>query len=481
MSNRGGNAPNPAGGIPVENASFELPDLGYDAAPLERHTTTTPPGWTAALNDHQGQAVGVLDPADDLYTGTDAPVLPGSAEGAQTCYLNLAAGFSNSLTYSGRRLGRFVEGQAYTLTVALGGRRDSGAPASAMRITLLANGKPAGPGAAASPVADRFFDLSYSFTATAAEAGEAIGIQLSASNHAKAGFQQAHFDNVRLSTARPSARAARSAAADEKDPVKVAARRALEWLHSVNGPLGYITLEGDPGQLRHLKTGEPLPPGDFVIGELWLDHWKAANDGELKFPAFDPAEFRKHAAPLKKLRMCFLRSLDLRADDLAFLAQNPDLTYLTIENLPGGGDPLIPHLARLEKLMLLNVSRFEGTGEMLTGQKLGTLACLPNLTRAYFSGSALEDADVAMLVERCGQLRDIGLGSTKITDAALRTLSRHAMNEIRLDSTGITDAGLAELAKIPSLNSLFLYGVQNVTATGVAAFQRAHPECKVVR
>ena len=171
------------------------------------------------MNDHQGQAVGVLDPAEPLYTGTDAPVLPGSAEGAQTCYLNLAAGFTNSLTYSGRSLGRFVKGQTYTLTVALGGRRDNGMPATEMSITLLANGKPAGPGAVASPVADRFFDLSYSFTATAAQAGQAIGIQIFAKS-AGADFQQAHFDNVRLSTARAPARPARMAVADKNDPVK---------------------------------------------------------------------------------------------------------------------------------------------------------------------------------------------------------------------------------------------------------------------
>ena len=439
--------------IVVENASFELPDLGHDIALIPRHTTETPPGWTAAENNHGGTAVGVHDPCDILYRGTNGPVLPGTADGAQTCYMNLGSGEANTLTYAGFSLGHFVEGQTYTLTVAVGGRRDGGAPASAIGIALLAGGKPAGAGATAPAVADRFFDLRGVFTATAAEGGKPIGIQISARN-ASTGFQQANIDNVRLTTTRPR----NLPVTASRHPEKVAARRALEWLHRVNGPRGYVILQAEDGQLQRVKTGEPLPPGDFEISELWLDHWKAANERDLKFPPIDPADFRKHAATLKKLQMCFLRSLDLGADDLAFLSQNPDLTYLTIENIPGGGDPLIPHLAQLEKLLLLNVSRFEGAGEILTGQKLGTLACLPNLTRAYFTSSALEDADVAMLVERCAQLRDIGLGGTRITDA-----------------------GLTELAKIPSLNSLFLYGAENVTAVGVAAFQQAHPECKIAR
>ena len=101
---------------------------------------------------------------------------------------------------------------------------------------------------------------------------------------------------------------------------------------------------------------------------------------------------------------------------------------------------------------------------------------------AYFMYSSLGDAGVATLVERCPKIQNMGFAKTRITDAALRNLSRRALNELRLDSNpALTDAGLAELAKIPSLNSLFLYGSTNLTDAGVAAFQQAHPECKIAK
>ena len=256
----------------------------------------------------------------------------------------------------------------------------------------------------------------------------------------------------------------------------------MEWLHSVHGLRGYISLQRGTAPQFRVDPGQPLPPGDFEVVELWLDHWKPAEQEDLVLPKIDPADFRKHAATLRGLRLCFLRSLDLSVDDLAFLSQNRDLESLTIENIPGGGDNLIPHLAKLGKLRLLDLNPYEIPGDRLTGRNLGTLACLPKLRRAYFMGSDLDDAAVSMLAERCLNLRDLGLAQTRITDAALRTLSGRALHELRLDNLlDLTDAGLEQLARIPSLDELFIGGVENLTDAGVAAFQRAHPECKIDR
>ena len=61
--------------------------------------------------------------------------------------MNLDYGnFSNTFTYSGFSLGTFVQGSSYTLTVALGGRKDSGLPANLFSIYLLANGLRSVPG-----------------------------------------------------------------------------------------------------------------------------------------------------------------------------------------------------------------------------------------------------------------------------------------------------------------------------------------------
>ena len=182
--------------IPVDNYSFELPDQGHDTSTVQRFASTVA-SWFCVGSGSTGY--GVDDPSNTQYSGTDGPVLPGTADGAQFAFMNLPDGFSNTFTYAGSSLGNFVAGETYTLTVALGGRRGTGLPANSFGISLLASGAPVGTGASAPGVADTFFDVSYSFTATALEDGLPIGIRFDASNTG-GGFRQANFDNVRLAT-----------------------------------------------------------------------------------------------------------------------------------------------------------------------------------------------------------------------------------------------------------------------------------------
>ena len=62
---------------PVENFSFESPDLGHDTAIAEEFTVVAPPGWTAVANSvgNSSTAVGVVDPIPWMYTNTNGPVL----------------------------------------------------------------------------------------------------------------------------------------------------------------------------------------------------------------------------------------------------------------------------------------------------------------------------------------------------------------------------------------------------------------------
>lgn len=183
--------------IAVQNFSFEQPDLGHNTSATERFDTSSIPGWSA--NGSGGTGFGVADPSGNNYTGANGPVLPGTADGAQYAFLNLPSGFGNTLTYAGFSLGHFISGETYSLTVALGGRGDNGAPPNLYGITLLANGLAVGTSATAAGIADTFFDLTYTFTASDAQNGMDIGIALSANNTGTA-FEQANFDNVRLST-----------------------------------------------------------------------------------------------------------------------------------------------------------------------------------------------------------------------------------------------------------------------------------------
>ncbi len=258
------------------------------------------------------------------------------------------------------------------------------------------------------------------------------------------------------------------------DPL--AARQALEWLHRVNGPHGYVTVLSPGGKELHLRVGEALPPGDFVITGLWLDRYRAAAD----LTPVRPAEFRHHAATLRHLKWLMLRQLPLTADDLTFLALNPALTDLRVGSLPAG-DRLLPHIANLKGLRHLEISENKGLGEEFTGHGLDTLACLPTLEVAQFQNTHFEDIGVAHLVKAARKLRILHLDSTRITDAALRDLSHRALDTIGLSNNPtLTDEGLAALAEIPALRELWANS-SPFSKAAMEAFLKARPECRLIR
>ena len=261
----------------------------------------------------------------------------------------------------------------------------------------------------------------------------------------------------------------------EADPA--AARRALEWLHSAQGGWGFLDLRrAGEKPFRH-RSATPLPPGDFAITQMQFSR----SPSQQNLPPISAADFRKHTATLHQLTNCFLFDLDLTADDLAFLTHNPDLDEIHLRSLPVG-DSLIPRIAGLKKLRYLHISHSAGKGDEMTGHNLGLLSSLHLYRIADFMHTSFDDIGVAILAERCPDLRWVWLEGTHITDAALRRLSHRALDDLRIgDNPALTDAGLAELAKIPALKKLNIKGSVNFTDAGVAAFQQAHPECEIVR
>ena len=262
---------------------------------------------------------------------------------------------------------------------------------------------------------------------------------------------------------------------DIADPV--AARRVLEWLHSAHGDWGFLDLRrAGEKPFRH-RPATPLPPGDFTITQMQF----ARSPSQQKAPPISSADFRQHTATLHQLTNCFLFDLDLTADDLAFLTHNPDLEELHIRSLRVG-DRLIPRLAGLKKLRYLHLSHSAGKGDEMTGHNLGLLSSLHLYRIADFMHTSFDDVGAAILAERCPKLLWVWLEGTHITNAALRSLSRRALDDLKIGgNSALTDAGLAELAKIPALKKLNIKGSNNFTDAGVAAFQKAHPECKIER
>jgi hypothetical protein len=224
-------SPSRAQVIPVGNYSFTSPGLpgtagtNYDASQTEEEYSLVPglggqvagpggggatneaiPGWTAATS---GDVAGTDNPVAAMFAGTGGSssdgLLPGTADGYTFALINVGAGESGSLTYSGPSLGNFTIGQTYTLTVAIGQRLDT--PTSSLyTIELLNGGLLADASTATSAVHGTFTDLSLSFT-DLADTGT-IGIELYAANSGSGNFEQASFDNVRLvETPEPSTHA----------------------------------------------------------------------------------------------------------------------------------------------------------------------------------------------------------------------------------------------------------------------------------
>lgn len=254
-------------------------------------------------------------------------------------------------------------------------------------------------------------------------------------------------------------------------------REAIEWLHRFHGEQGYLNLRRADDQTVMVSSATPLPAGDYAITRLMF----AGSPRDPQELPFSTADFRKYTTTLRQLENCFLFDLELTAADLGFLAHSPHLEEIHIRSLPVG-DSLIPAIAKLKSLSFLHISYNADRGDELTGHNLDELASLPFLVLADFTYTHFDDVGAAILAERGLELRRVWLEGTHITDAALRSLSHCHLEDLNLaENPALTDAGLADLAKIPVLRVLIITGCTNLTTAGIAAFQRAHPACKIVR
>jgi len=78
-----------------------------------------------------------------------------------------------------------------------------------------------------------------------------------------------------------------------------------------------------------------------------------------------------------------------------------------------------------------------------------------------------DDAALAKLAPLAGQLADVNLGRTKVTDAGLATLAAATnLQRLRLENTAVTDAGLDHLKGLEKLEYLNLFNTQ-VTDAGL--------------
>jgi tetratricopeptide (TPR) repeat protein len=110
---------------------------------------------------------------------------------------------------------------------------------------------------------------------------------------------------------------------------------------------------------------------------------------------------------------------------------------------------------------------------------LDSLMQLPQLRELNLRETLVSDAGVA-IVARLQNLEFLGLTGTLVTDAGLVQLQAlHQLRFLTLGHTIITDAGLDVLAGCKQLEAVNLKGTA-VTAEGLARFQQARPDCRIV-
>lgn len=269
-------------------------------------------------------------------------------------------------------------------------------------------------------------------------------------------------------------------------------RKFVDWLRTYgSGVIFDVTLPD--GGLHRVVSGQPLPTGSLRVQSISLTGTllDQPNDAFLK-------EFTTRSEGQRFTRF-MLESRSLTSARLAAYLELPAVADLEQfgGNSPALDDSMFDVLAKLPKLSSIEVAA-QGTGitgrglgrlkllnsvtilqcSSLTPEGLAELQTLPNMTYVNLDGSRCTSSHVAVLSKlKLGQLL---LNSTEIDDSSAKilgemsTLTTLGMRDCRQFS----DAGLSELKTLSRLNYINLMGTQ-VTAAGVADFQKALPECRI--
>lgn len=266
-------------------------------------------------------------------------------------------------------------------------------------------------------------------------------------------------------------------------------REAAKWLVTNGGTCRVVSNKIE----LEVKTERDLPAGKFDIVELNFDRLNSV------LPPPADADFRVFNG-LKTLRRVWVRTPGLGDEAFAFLAANPDLAWLNLEGVSDLTDDVLLYLANARKLALCYITGAKN----FTGSGLAQMRWLPALTNADFFGASFSDDGLKALAA-CKQLKTLRLTGGAATDAGFAplrglksltslTVSNCAFGDaaaaaiaeigglvaLDLTTTKLTDTGLAKLMALKRLTSLNVGGSQ-VTEAAAAAFQKALPQCRVMR
>ncbi|MFO1002753.1 MAG: hypothetical protein U0936_20685 [Planctomycetaceae bacterium] len=275
---------------------------------------------------------------------------------------------------------------------------------------------------------------------------------------------------------------------DKPDPD----RGFAEWLRTLGSGVMFDVMNADGGMLRVLPE-QPLPSGPLRVHSIALNATllDQPDDAFLK-------EFTTRSEGQRFTRVMFESEL-LTSARLAAYLELPAMADLEQfgGNSPALDDSMFDILAKLPKLSSIELAA-RGTG--LTGRGLGRLKSLtsvtiiqcpslapeglvelqtlPNMTYVNLDGCQCTRQHIAALSKL--KLTHLLTTGSEIDDTNVKTIAgMSSLMSVGVARCQLTDVGLSELKTLSRLNYINLIDTK-VTAAGVADFQKALPECKIV-
>ncbi len=127
------------------------------------------------------------------------------------------------------------------------------------------------------------------------------------------------------------------------------------------------------------------------------------------------------------------------------------------------------------------ITEIDLTGDRVSDAALADLGLerLERLRYLCLDSTRLTNAAMAS-VSRLSHLTGFHLGRTQISDAGLvPLLDLKRLRAVTLVDVPITDTGLAILSRVQGLEEVNLHGCKRITPDGLERFKKARPKCKV--
>jgi serine/threonine-protein kinase len=112
----------------------------------------------------------------------------------------------------------------------------------------------------------------------------------------------------------------------------------------------------------------------------------------------------------------------------------------------------------------------------ITSKALRTISKIGSLQSLFLDGTTVSLSELGQ-----SELRRLSAKGLHLNESDLNSILKHKkLGQLALSRTNLSDAGLMRLASLKSLQILEILNCPNITASGIAKFRKAHPNCQVL-